>query len=479
MITYATVCSGVEGCSLALDGMGWKPIFFCEIEPFPCAVLKHHYPNVPNLGDMSKISYNKETGVITNGTTNIEFRGQLDLLAGGTPCQDFSVAGKRSGAAEGSGTRSSLMWEWLRLAKEFRPRILLWENVVGAFSTNGGRDFHALVRAIDALGYCVAWRVLDAQFTRVDRWPMAIPQRRRRVWLVGCLGGDVADIAKILFESSSITGDTPPRRISREKVAKAAQDRDREHASMVGDSMSSRMSSTGKNVASTLSADDCTHSGQDYKNSSVIETYKIPSMASNVMKSATPETGVRKVDVASTLDTSTQSPTKAQGGEMIVGTLDLVGGKAGVNFGDGDISPTLTHGRGSASDIHAVAAGVMLDAHTGFPTAEGISQTLKNGNSPGWANGVVEKVEGIDGYNFSQTGDASATIRGTACDFQHTNGVVVKNSNVGVSSMNFELYDTAKEVSVCLNARRAQDTIINTPLPGDGNEASNATNFGN
>lgn len=233
MFTYATVCSGVEGCSLALEGMDWRPIFFSEIEPFPCAVLRAKYPQVPNLGDMSKISY--KDGVITNGTTNIEFRGRLDLLAGGTPCQDFSIAGKRAGGQEGSGTRSSLCWEWLRLARELRPRVLLWENVVGTLSSNGGRDFFEFVRAIDEIGYCVSWRVLDCQYTRVDKFPMAIPQRRRRLWLVGCAGGDVSQIAKILFEPRGLIGDTPPSRVTRQEASRITQDRNQVYADVVGE----------------------------------------------------------------------------------------------------------------------------------------------------------------------------------------------------------------------------------------------------
>ncbi|MBR4946314.1 MAG: DNA (cytosine-5-)-methyltransferase, partial [Kiritimatiellae bacterium] len=303
-MTYATVCSGVEGCSLALDGMGWQPVFFSEIEPFPCAVLKAHYPNVPNLGDMSKISYDHQKGVITNGQRIIQFHGRLDLLAGGTPCQDFSVAGKRAGGAEGSGTRSSLMWQWLRLASELRPRVVFWENVVGCLSTNNGRDFSQFVSAVGELGYCVAWRVLDCQYTRVDKWPMAIPQRRRRVWLVGCADAEPSDLAEILFEHRSLIGDSAPCRRTRQEVARFAQDGNPLHARMVegtialegnGQRPSHRGSGInedgaqftlncieqhgvayktnpkGEDVSGTLSADDCMQSGQDWTNNSVVE----------------------------------------------------------------------------------------------------------------------------------------------------------------------------------------------------------------
>ena len=218
--TYATICSGVEGCSLALEAApptkgAWRPVFFAEIAPFPSAVLAHRWPHVPNLGDISKIRFDNDKNEITNGADRVPFHGRLDLLAGGTPCQDFSVAGKRQGGVYGSGTRSSLCWEWLRLVAELRPRVVLWENVPGCLSTNGGRDFARLVAALDGLGYGCAWRILDCQHTRVDVWPMAIPQRRRRVWLVGCADADVAGAAEILFEPPGVLGHFVPRRKAR------------------------------------------------------------------------------------------------------------------------------------------------------------------------------------------------------------------------------------------------------------------------
>lgn len=222
---YATVCSGVECCSLALNADSptrgtWHPIFFSEIASFPSAVLAHHYPNVPNLGDMTKLTVTEST--ITNGTVDIPLPGRLDLLAGGTPCQDFSLAGKRAGAAQGSGTRSSLCWDYLRLVAELHPRVILWENVLGCLSTNGGRDFSRFVAEVAKLGYGVAWRVLDCQYTRVDCWPMAIPQRRRRVWLVGVADGDVAGAGEILFEPKGVLGSTPPRREAWERTPSKA-----------------------------------------------------------------------------------------------------------------------------------------------------------------------------------------------------------------------------------------------------------------
>lgn len=121
-LTYATVCSGVECMGAAVADLPMRPVFFAEIEPFPCAVLRHRYPDVPNLGDMGKISVSQDGKEVTNGTDRILLGSRLDVLAGGTPCQDVSSAGLRRGMSEGSGTRSSLAFEFVRLVRELRPR---------------------------------------------------------------------------------------------------------------------------------------------------------------------------------------------------------------------------------------------------------------------------------------------------------------------------------------------------------------------
>ena len=218
-MTYATVCSGIECMSAAVAPLGgWKPVFFSEIEPFPCSLLKHRYPTVPNLGDMTKITAERigdeEKWRITNGTDVIELAGRLGCLAGGTPCQDVSVAGKRAGMAEGSGTRSSLAFHFARLCRELQPRWVVWENVPGVLTSNGGRDFAHFVRSIGECGYSLAYRTLDAQWVRVDGLPRAVPQRRRRVWLVGHLGDSWRTPAEVLFEPQGVRGDTPPCRIA-------------------------------------------------------------------------------------------------------------------------------------------------------------------------------------------------------------------------------------------------------------------------
>lgn len=187
---YLSVCSGIEAATVAWHDLGWTPVAFSEIEPFPSAVLAHHYPHVPNVGDMTKF---KEW--------NLE---PIDLLVGGTPCQSFSVAGLRKGLHD---PRGGLMLTFLEIAQRYRPRWVVWENVPGVLSSNGGRDFGAFLGALGELGYGWAYRVLDAQW-------FGVAQRRRRVFVVGCLG-DQASAAAVLFESESVCRNSAPSREAR------------------------------------------------------------------------------------------------------------------------------------------------------------------------------------------------------------------------------------------------------------------------
>lgn len=207
---YMSVCSGVEAASLAWQGLGWEPVAFSEIEPFPCAVLAERFPDVPNLGDMTKIQ-GEEDGTITNGLCRIE--GGIDILVGGTPCQSFSVAGRREGLKGASG----LAFHFVRLLREIQPKWFVWENVPGALSsrTDGQLDFNFLVGAFAECGYGLAWRVLDAQYVRSKSFPFAIPQRRRRLFVVGCLG-DGESAGKVLFEGEGLCGNPPARRTTKQ-----------------------------------------------------------------------------------------------------------------------------------------------------------------------------------------------------------------------------------------------------------------------
>ena len=163
---------------------------------------------------------------------------ELIFLLGGTPCQGFSVAGKQGGLDD---PRSALCLSYCRLLETMRPRWFVWENVPGVFSTNGGEDFREFLRKIDEIGYSCAWRVLDSQYVRVDGFPRAVPQRRRRVFVVGRLG-DWRYPASVLFEPGCLPGDTPPRRIKGTGAARSltastggASGKEQQHTFISGD----------------------------------------------------------------------------------------------------------------------------------------------------------------------------------------------------------------------------------------------------
>lgn len=194
---FGSVCSGIEAASCAWKPLGWRAAFVSEVEPFPCAVLAHHFPDVPNLGDMTKFEDWPDA--------------TIDLLVGGTPCQSFSVAGLRKGLDD---PRGNLMLTFGAIARRYRPRWLVWENVPGVLSSNGGRDFGTFLGMLGELGYGFAYRVLDAQY-------FGVAQRRRRVFVVGCLG-DWRAAAAVLFEHHSLSGNPAPRRETRKVVAEIA-----------------------------------------------------------------------------------------------------------------------------------------------------------------------------------------------------------------------------------------------------------------
>ena len=179
---YVSVFSGVEAATLAWDQLGWEPVAFSEIDPFPSAVLAERFLDIPNLGDITQIDWSEI--------------GPVGLVVGGSPCQSFSVAGKREGLAGASG----LMFEYIRCVRELRPRWFVWENVPGALSSEGGAAFGQLLTEMDDLGYGLAWRVLDAQF-------FGVAQRRRRVFLVGSLGdGGRSELAKFYLSPRACDG---------------------------------------------------------------------------------------------------------------------------------------------------------------------------------------------------------------------------------------------------------------------------------
>jgi DNA (cytosine-5)-methyltransferase 1 len=184
---FGSVCSGIEAASAAWEPLRWQSVFFSEIEPFPCSVLAHHYPETPNFGDMTKFKEWPDA--------------VIDVLVGGTPCQSFSVAGLRKGLDD---PRGNLMLTFGAIANKYRPTWLVWENVPGVLSSNGGKDFGTFLGMLAELGYGFAYRVLDAQY-------FGVAQRRRRVFVVAHLG-DWRAAAAVLFERHSLSGDLAPRR---------------------------------------------------------------------------------------------------------------------------------------------------------------------------------------------------------------------------------------------------------------------------
>jgi DNA (cytosine-5)-methyltransferase 1 len=191
---YLSVCSGIEAASVAWEPLGWEAAAFSEIEKFPRQLLQHHYPDVTLHGDFTTI-------------VGDEY-GAIDILVGGTPCQAFSVAGLRKGFAD---ERGNLTLEFVRLAQRTNPKWILWENVPGVLSLDRGRAFGSFLRGLAECGYGFAYRVLDAQY-------FGVPQRRRRVFVVGYLG-DWRPAAAVLFEHEGLCGDITPSRETGKIVA--------------------------------------------------------------------------------------------------------------------------------------------------------------------------------------------------------------------------------------------------------------------
>lgn len=213
---YLSIFSGIEAASVAAQPLGWEPIAFAEIDPFPSAVLAERFPEVPNLGDVTQIDWGEV----------VRRFGRPDVLVGGSPCQSFSVAGNRESLAG----ESRLMFEYIRAVTELQPRWFLWENVPGCLHTKDNA-FSQLLTEMERGGYKdLAWRVLDAQFCRVPLrddsgaivgWFGPVAQRRRRVFLVGHLGEGFRSAA-VLFEPESVRGDNPSSREKRKELARAA-----------------------------------------------------------------------------------------------------------------------------------------------------------------------------------------------------------------------------------------------------------------
>ena len=208
-MNYFSICSGIECAGVAWHPLGFKSMGVCEIEPFRSAVLNYHYPEVKNYGDFTKVKKEDIGGK------------SPDVLVGGTPCATFSIAGLREGI---KSDRGNLALEFILLIKRLNPTWVVWENVPGVLSSNGGKDFGTFLGGLAECGYGFAYRVLDTQYIRTERFPRAIPQRRRRVFVVGYLG-DWRNPAKVLFNREALSRNNKPSRSQRETTARSTTHR--------------------------------------------------------------------------------------------------------------------------------------------------------------------------------------------------------------------------------------------------------------
>jgi len=239
---YLSICSGIESVGVAWHPLGFKCVGLSEIDPFRSAVLKYHYPEVKNHGDFTKIKRQ-------------DLPEQPDVLVGGTPCATFSIAGLRKGLSE---DRGNLALEFIKLAERIKPKWILWENVPGILSSNKGKDLATFLGALAELRYGFAYRVLNTEFVRTQRFPRALPQRRRRIFVVGCLG-DWRSAAEVLFDRETMSSNSTPRRKKSEEITRKSGENTRNSFEKLSKTTIRQVRSdeyTEDNVAGTLAARD-------------------------------------------------------------------------------------------------------------------------------------------------------------------------------------------------------------------------------
>ena len=427
---YLSVCSGVEAATTAWHNLGWTPVGFSEIEKFPSEVLAHHYPSVPNLGDMTKY---KEW--------NLESVG---LLVGGTPCQSFSVAGLRKGLED---PRGNLALTYVGILDKFRPKWCIWENVPGVLSSNGGRDFGSFLGALAELGYGFAYRVLDAQY-------FGVPQRRRRVFVVGCLG-DWEAPAKVLLERESLLRNPAPSRKAGQEVAGFAPSSFGNYSEGVGTLRrdggdlgggSETIITTNRMVAFGEYSDDGTAStlkARDYKDATDLIVYETHPADSRVKP------------MGDTCQTVTSRWGTGGGNVPLVQSIGFTQCDAARDVGN-DVSPTLRSGGNGGYPGHAVAYSIREDAKANnfsatplavTPALQALRPSVQShhaqtfvAQSFGWQNSPSQSMtldnitptldgsktpavltQAVDVYNQCIDGDVTATLT-MACGGSNTSG---------------------------------------------------------
>ena len=370
-VKYGSVCSGIEAATTAWHSLGWEPQWFAEIEKFPSEILAHHYPEVKNLGDFTKIT---------------AADGAIDVLVGGTPCQSFSVAGKRAGLDD---PRGNLSLEFVRLLKRTKPKWFVWENVPGVLSIDKGRTFAEFLQAVEECGYGWAYRVLDAQYVRTHEYPRAVPQRRRRVFVVGYLGG-AERAGAVLFESEGVCGNPPPSR-SKGKVSPTIP------ASGVGPS---RTGTERTDVTPPLAAD----TEQGDQEPVVFEARTFNSHGGNKRKDR-PNGGfyVNEENITKPLDTSGSSPVTQQGGTLVAFSSKDNGADA-----SNEVSPTVRAAGPNNSHANSGAPPAVVFEARYAVTAEDIARPLASHQTGSGFRGdldhdsyvVTQNVVGIKGEDI-------------------------------------------------------------------------------
>ncbi len=387
---YGSVCSGIEAATAAWHPLGWEPAFLSEIEKFPRAVLRHHYPDVPLHGDFTTIGADEY--------------GPIDLLVGGTPCQSFSVAGLRKGMDD---DRGNLALEFLRLAKRKRPKWIVWENVPGVLSS--GRDFGAFLGALVECGYGFTYRILDAQYVRVQSHPRAVPQRRRRVFVVGYLG-DWRHAGAVLLEREGLRRHPPPRREKREDVAKCprgrAQSRHREGIAVYGGGQTSG----ARDVAATLAA----HGGgnrQDFEvENFVVHGSQDPIVQNDLALPVGRNSGLENVittqygNIAGALTARHNSSPCADRGQNVVAFAQNTRDEVRLINGDGQIAGNLAAETGARQQTY-LAGNVTVRRLTPME-AERLQGFPDNFTQIPWRNKSADKCP--DGPRYKALGNSMA-----------------------------------------------------------------------
>ena len=375
---YGSVCSGIEAATVAWHPLGWHPAFFSEIDPFPRAVLAHHYPTVPLHGDFTTIQPGDYAAI--------------DLLVGGTPCQSFSVAGLRGGLAD---ERGNLALEYLRLADRLRPRWLVWENVPGVLSSSGGRDFGAFLGGLVELGYGFAYRVLDAQY-------FGLAQRRKRVFVVGHLGDWRPASAALFPQFDGLRGHPAPRREARKGAAAgtarsvALRGREGGATAELGDDCGLTLRASGGGgdkphalIAPELARCDATREGssQDWETTTMVAH----SLRAEGFDASEDGTGRGTPLVPVGVDLYNQSVT----GD-VAATLSTTGG--GPLSGPSLMSPIAFHPTqdpiSSEGVVHALGTGSAQGCATAavaFDVAQITSRTNRSRAEPGLPAGTLQK----------------------------------------------------------------------------------------